>query len=75
MLDLVAEVVEVQVREDGRVLWVNTLQGCQLRICGIKVLVVEDERGPATVAAQRPEGGWETLLREERGAGEAPGHG
>ncbi len=75
MLDLMAAVVEVKVREDGRMLWVTTLDGCQLRICGIQVLVVEDERGPATIVAQRPAGGWEALLREEKGAGEAPSHG
>jgi hypothetical protein len=33
--------VEVEIRDDGKVLWVNTENGCVLRICGIKDLKVE----------------------------------
>jgi hypothetical protein len=37
--------VEVKIRGDGNVLWVNTVEGgCILRICKIKSIVVEDER-------------------------------
>jgi monomeric isocitrate dehydrogenase len=37
--------VEIKVRNDGTVLWVNTVEGgCVLRICRIKEIVVEDER-------------------------------
>jgi predicted RNase H-like nuclease (RuvC/YqgF family) len=40
-----SEGVEVKVRHDGTVLWVNTVEGgCVLRICKIKSIVVEDER-------------------------------
>lgn len=40
-----SEGVEVKVRNDGTVLWVNTIEGgCVLRICRIKEIVVEDER-------------------------------
>jgi len=44
MIDINAEGVEVSIREDGRVLWVNTEEGCVLRISKIKQIVVEDAR-------------------------------
>lgn len=37
--------VEVTIREDARVLWVNVDGMCRLRISRIKKLVIEDERG------------------------------
>ena len=36
--------VEVRVRQDGEVLWINVGPKCVLRICGIKEIVVEDDR-------------------------------
>jgi hypothetical protein len=45
MLDITAPtLVEVQVRRDGRVLWVNVDGACKLRICQIGELVLVDER-------------------------------
>lgn len=40
MTDIVAKKVEVKVRDDGKVLWVNTEEGCLLRICGIEQIFV-----------------------------------
>ena len=40
-----AETVEVQVRHDGEVLWVNVDGRCRLRVCQIKGdVMVNDER-------------------------------
>lgn len=40
-----SEYVQVRIREDGKVLWVNTLEGeCVLRISQIKAIEVEDNR-------------------------------
>jgi len=39
-----AEVVEVGIRNDGRVLWVNVNGICRLRVCRIKTLVLQDAR-------------------------------
>jgi hypothetical protein len=42
-----AKAVEVRVRADGTVLWVNVDGICALRVCQVQVLVVEDKRnGP-----------------------------
>lgn len=39
-----AEIVEIKVRDDGQVIWVNIDDICALRICQIKKVIVEDER-------------------------------
>ena len=55
MLDITgADDVEVQIKSDGMVLWVNLAHGCVLRICRIKgaINVIDYRTGP-----QRPE--WE----------------
>jgi Lon protease-like protein len=39
-----AAIVEVRVRADGRVLWVNVDGICRLRVCQIDQIEVEDER-------------------------------
>ena len=45
MLDITgAKTVEVLIRSDGKVLWINTEEGCVLRICRIENLYVSDER-------------------------------
>jgi len=44
-LDIIgAEHVEVLVKEDGKVLWVNVNGMCALRICKIDSLIVKDNR-------------------------------
>jgi len=42
-LDLAIDVVEIHIREDEKVIWVNA-PNCVLRICQIKKLIVKDER-------------------------------
>lgn len=40
-----AGIVELQVREDGRVIWVNVDGVCRLRICRIREeVIIKDER-------------------------------
>jgi hypothetical protein len=46
MLDITApDIVEVEFREDGKVIWVNVDGKCALRICQISKLFVSDNRG------------------------------
>lgn len=45
MKDVTApKVVEVVIREDGKVIWINTEKGCVFRACRIGELFVNDER-------------------------------
>ena len=37
-----AEVVQISIRKDKKVIWVNTENGCVLRICQIKKLEITD---------------------------------
>lgn len=47
MLDITGtDIVEISIREDGKVVWVNTEDGCQLRICRIKGKIEIDDRRP-----------------------------
>lgn len=39
-----AEGVQVQIKADGKVLWINTENGCVLRVCQIKNIEINDER-------------------------------
>lgn len=39
-----ADNVEIQIRRDSKVIWVNVQGVCVLRICQIKNLVLTDER-------------------------------
>ena len=39
-----AKSVEIRIREDGKVIWVNTEEGCVCRISKIGDLVIIDER-------------------------------
>ena len=39
-----ADNVEIQIRRDSNVIWVNVQGVCALRICQIKNLVLTDER-------------------------------
>jgi hypothetical protein len=41
-----SELVEIAIREDGEVLWINNEKGCMLRISQIKQLVLDDRREP-----------------------------
>lgn len=44
---MLVEVVELKIRHDGEVIWVNLGPKCVLRICGIKGLIrLEDGRNP-----------------------------
>lgn len=44
-LDLTGlSIVQITIREDGTVIWVNTEKGCVLRICGIDSLEIIDDR-------------------------------
>lgn len=38
------EIVEIQIRSDGKVVWVNVDGVCALRACNIKEVIVIDER-------------------------------
>jgi len=39
-----AELVEIVIRDDGKVIWVNTEEGCILRICQIENVRLYDKR-------------------------------
>lgn len=39
-----AEEVQIVIRNDSKVIWVNTEKGCVFRICQIKKLEVDDRR-------------------------------
>ena len=50
MIDITAgleTVVEISIRDDGRVIWVNVDGVCRLRCCRIEKLVVDDRRVPS----------------------------
>lgn len=45
MMDITgAKFVQVSIRDDGKVLWINTENGCVCRICRIENLVIVDDR-------------------------------
>lgn len=45
MLDLTApECVEIIIKNNGKVVWINTENGCQFRACQIKHFELKDER-------------------------------
>lgn len=44
MIDRTEEALEIRIRHDGTVIWVNAKNGCLLRVCGVKNLTVIDER-------------------------------
>lgn len=45
MIDITApEIVEILIREDGKVIWINIDGSCKLRACKIDKLIVNDER-------------------------------
>lgn len=55
-----AEVVQIQVKADGSVVWVNTEMHCVLRICQVKSVEILDERltapkEPKTLFGGRPD--------------------
>lgn len=43
-LDTREEKVWLVIREDGKVVWINTETHCLVRICGIEQLVLDDRR-------------------------------
>jgi hypothetical protein len=45
MLDITgSECVQVEIRNDGKVVWINNEEGCIVRICRIKKIEVIDNR-------------------------------
>jgi len=45
MMDITApEVVEIKIRWDGKVVWVNVDGICRFRACQIETVIVEDDR-------------------------------
>lgn len=38
------EVIEISIREDGRVVWINNGEKCLFRACRIEKLVIDDRR-------------------------------
>lgn len=51
-LDIIGtDEIEIRIRSDGKVLWVNTGYGCKLRICRIQGnITIIDERPAKSVA-------------------------
>ena len=41
-----ASVLDIVIKADGKVVWINTEKGCQFRACRIGHLTVHDERSP-----------------------------
>ncbi len=39
-----ADEVEILIKSNSKVIWINTEKGCMLRICRIKKLIVNDLR-------------------------------
>ena len=45
MLDITTpKFMEILIKDDGKVVWINTEHGCQFRACQIKILVINDNR-------------------------------
>ena len=38
------DIVEIKIQDDSTVIWINTEDGCVLRVCRIGLLVITDER-------------------------------
>jgi hypothetical protein len=48
MVDVTApEVVEIRIRWDGQVVWVNVDDICRFRACQVKLVILEDDRNAA----------------------------
>jgi hypothetical protein len=47
MLDITApaEGVEIEIRNDGKTIWVNVDGICRLRVCQVPALMIVDNRG------------------------------
>jgi hypothetical protein len=58
MIDITAPaVVEVSVRNDGKVVWINIDGICRLRACQIETLIIEDRHyGMDTTASESDTG-------------------
>ena len=39
-----ADVVEISIREDGKVVWINVDGMCACRVCRIKEIIIDDRR-------------------------------
>lgn len=50
--DLEQEKVQIQIREDGKVVWINNPYGCIVRICGIEELQILDLRHATALTSE-----------------------
>lgn len=48
MQDLTGQDIEIKISNDGKIVWVNTAEGCVLRACNINLLFLIDERKKTT---------------------------
>jgi len=44
MEDRRESVVEIKIRADGKVVWLNSATECIARVCGIEKIILDDER-------------------------------
>ncbi len=45
--------VEIDIRFDGKVVWVNVDGRCELRICEVSAIVLKDSRNAKEIAANK----------------------
>ena len=43
-IDRALKEVEIKIRSDGQVIWVNSVAGCIMRVCHIEHIYLEDNR-------------------------------
>ncbi len=44
-LDFMVSDIEIEIKDDGTVLWINTPNGCVFRACKIQNITLTDNRG------------------------------
>jgi len=44
MTDVIGEYVEIRIRSDGKVVWINVDGICRCRVCNVKEIEIIDER-------------------------------
>jgi len=44
MEDIRIDIVEIKIRRDGKVLWLNDAHKCIARVCGLKKIYLRDDR-------------------------------
>jgi len=56
MVDVTApRVVEISIREDGKVIWINVDGICRFRACQIETVILEDRRNEENEESDREE--------------------